>query len=121
MPNPVGFIGLGRMGRPMASNLQRKGFATLVHDLNPDGVAVVTALGGRAAGSAAEVAAGADIVFTMLPASAEVRFMLTRSASVAAGAHCRTAIAWAVARRHWPRTSPSVRPLLRAALTALAS
>jgi len=73
MPTPVGFIGLGRMGRPMASNLQRKGFATLVHDLNPEGVAALASVGGRAAGSAAEVAAGADIVFTMLPASAEVR------------------------------------------------
>lgn len=31
----IGFIGLGRMGRPMASNLCRKGFRLVVHDVNP--------------------------------------------------------------------------------------
>ncbi len=33
----VGFIGLGRMGRPMASNLCRKGFRLTVNDINPRG------------------------------------------------------------------------------------
>ncbi|WP_430769835.1 NAD(P)-binding domain-containing protein, partial [Stenotrophomonas maltophilia] len=28
----IGFIGLGRMGRGMASNLQTKGFSLMVHD-----------------------------------------------------------------------------------------
>ena len=31
----IGFVGLGRMGRPMASNLCRKGFDLVVHDVNP--------------------------------------------------------------------------------------
>ena len=69
----IGFIGLGRMGRPMASNLQRNGFATLSYDVNPQGIAALVALGGRAAGSIAEVARESDIVFTMLPAHPEVR------------------------------------------------
>lgn len=74
MTNPkIGFIGLGRMGRPMASNLQRKGFATLSYDVNPQGIAALVELGGRAAGSIAEVARESDIVFTMLPAHPEVR------------------------------------------------
>ena len=30
----LGFIGLGNMGRPMATNLQRKGFDLVVHDVN---------------------------------------------------------------------------------------
>ena len=30
----VGFIGLGNMGRPMASNLARKGFPLVVFDVN---------------------------------------------------------------------------------------
>ena len=34
----VGFIGLGRMGRPMASNLCRKGFRLVVNDINQDAV-----------------------------------------------------------------------------------
>lgn len=69
----IGFIGLGRMGRPMASNMQRKGFATLSYDVNPQASAALVALGGRAATSIAEVAREADIVFTMLPAHPEVR------------------------------------------------
>ena len=35
MTNNIGFIGLGRMGRSMAANLQKKGFSLLVADLNP--------------------------------------------------------------------------------------
>jgi 4-hydroxybutyrate dehydrogenase/sulfolactaldehyde 3-reductase len=69
----IGFIGLGRMGRPMASNLQRKGFATLSYDINPQTVAALTALGGVGAASVKEVARGSDVIFTMLPASLEVR------------------------------------------------
>ena len=68
----IGFIGLGRMGRSMASNLQRKGFSTLSCDLNRDAVASLVALGGRGADTAAAVAREADIIFTMLPASPEV-------------------------------------------------
>ena len=65
----IGFIGLGRMGRPMASNLCRKGLRLVVHDVNPAPVADLAALGARAGASAAGVAAAADIVFTMLPDS----------------------------------------------------
>ena len=36
MAGSVGFIGLGRMGRPMATNLLRKGFDVTVHDRDPD-------------------------------------------------------------------------------------
>jgi 3-hydroxyisobutyrate dehydrogenase-like beta-hydroxyacid dehydrogenase len=31
MPDTVGFIGLGLMGKPMAKNLLKKGFALVVH------------------------------------------------------------------------------------------
>ena len=33
MGENIGFIGLGRMGRPMATNLLRKGFAVTVYDI----------------------------------------------------------------------------------------
>jgi 4-hydroxybutyrate dehydrogenase/sulfolactaldehyde 3-reductase len=69
----IGFIGLGRMGLAMASNLQRKGFAVLGYDLNARAVETLAALGASKAASIAEVAKGADIIFTMLPASPEVR------------------------------------------------
>jgi 4-hydroxybutyrate dehydrogenase / sulfolactaldehyde 3-reductase len=68
----IGFIGLGRMGRPMAANLLKKGFGLLVHDLNPEPVRFLAGLGAKAAGSVAEVVGGSDVVVTMLPSSAEV-------------------------------------------------
>ena len=65
----IGFIGLGRMGRPMASNLRKKGFDLLVHDVNPEPVKILAQLGAKAAGSAAEVIRGSDVIVTMLPSS----------------------------------------------------
>ena len=35
MAAPVGFIGLGNMGRPMAENLVKHGFSLVVHDVDP--------------------------------------------------------------------------------------
>jgi 4-hydroxybutyrate dehydrogenase/sulfolactaldehyde 3-reductase len=68
----IGFIGLGRMGRPMASNLQRKGFSLIVYDIAADAVDALVALGASAASDAAQVAEQCEVIFTMLPASADV-------------------------------------------------
>lgn len=68
----IGFIGLGRMGRPMASNLIKKGFELLVHDVNAAAVDVLVNLGADAGTSVADVAARADVIITMLPNSAIV-------------------------------------------------
>jgi 4-hydroxybutyrate dehydrogenase/sulfolactaldehyde 3-reductase len=73
----IGFIGLGNMGRPMASNLCRKGFRLLVHDVNPAPVRHLEALGARGVEGPAAIAAGSDIVVTMLPGSAIVDRVLT--------------------------------------------
>jgi len=56
----VGFIGLGRMGRPMASNLCRKGFRLVVNDIDPTAVQELEALQARGAASVAEVASSSD-------------------------------------------------------------
>ena len=49
----VGFLGLGRMGGPMASRLIGHVDRLLVHDLSPDAVTALVAKGAEAAGSAA--------------------------------------------------------------------
>ena len=69
----IGFIGLGRMGRPMASNLCRKGFRVAAHDVNPAAVADLELLQARGATSVADATAGAGIIVTMLPTPAVVR------------------------------------------------
>jgi 3-hydroxyisobutyrate dehydrogenase len=64
----IGFIGLGNMGAPMASNLVRAGHAVRGFDPVagvPDGVV--------AAGSAGAAVAGAELVLTMLPDGAILR------------------------------------------------
>ncbi|MGA0713653.1 MAG: 3-hydroxyisobutyrate dehydrogenase [Gemmobacter sp.] len=64
----IGFIGLGNMGGPMAANLARAGHAVRGFDLRaplPEGVA--------GAASAADAAAGAEVVITMLPDGAILR------------------------------------------------
>jgi 4-hydroxybutyrate dehydrogenase / sulfolactaldehyde 3-reductase len=68
----IGFVGLGRMGRPMSSNLCRKGFRLVVHDINRDAVAELELLQARGAESVAAVAREAGVIVTMLPNSAIV-------------------------------------------------
>ena len=72
---PIGFIGLGIMGGPMAGHLAAAGYPITVLDLN---AAAGEGLRGRyqnvrVANTSAEVAAASDIVVTMLPSGREVR------------------------------------------------
>lgn len=69
----LGLIGLGIMGRPMARNLLRAGYALTVHDTNRAAVDELVAAGAVAGTSPREVAAGVDVLVTMLPDSPEVR------------------------------------------------
>ncbi|VVD33659.1 NAD(P)-dependent oxidoreductase [Paraburkholderia dioscoreae] len=68
----IGFIGLGRMGKPMAANLRKHGFELVVMDLNRAAVAELVELGARAGENVAQIARDCSIVVTMLPSSVEV-------------------------------------------------
>jgi 3-hydroxyisobutyrate dehydrogenase len=57
MPAPVGFIGLGAMGGPMALNLVKRGHALVVHDIDAKKTEPLLARGAKVAGSPAQVAA----------------------------------------------------------------
>ncbi len=74
----IGFIGLGRMGKGMASNLRRKQFPLIVHDIRQEPVAELESLGAERAKDAAEVARSAGVVVTMLPTSVEVEEVVTQ-------------------------------------------
>lgn len=80
----IGFIGLGNMGRPMASNLHRKGFHVLTYDVSPEARRLVEATGACVAESNAAVAAESDVVFTMLPTTAVVEDVVLGSGGVLA-------------------------------------
>jgi 3-hydroxyisobutyrate dehydrogenase-like beta-hydroxyacid dehydrogenase len=77
----VGFIGLGRMGAGMAGRLDEAGHSLLVHDLASDAVQALVGKGAKAATSAREVGAGADIVFASLPSPAIVEAAIGEAAA----------------------------------------
>lgn len=68
----IGFIGLGNMGGPMAKNLLAAGHELTVFDIVPSSMEALSADGAAAASDAAGAVAGADVVFSMLPASEHV-------------------------------------------------
>ena len=68
----IAFIGLGHMGGPMALNLRKAGFAVKAFDLSDEACKKYAAEGLAIAASAAESVADADVVISMLPASAHV-------------------------------------------------
>jgi betaine-aldehyde dehydrogenase len=72
MGKTVGFIGLGTMGLPMASNLISAGHGLRVFDVDGDRVRLMEERGAQPCGSAQEAASGSDVVITMLPASRHV-------------------------------------------------
>lgn len=77
-PRPrVGFIGLGRMGRPMATRLLRAGFPLTVWNRSREAVEALAALGARPAGSPAETARASEILLTSLPGPADVAAVLS--------------------------------------------
>jgi 3-hydroxyisobutyrate dehydrogenase len=69
----VGFIGLGNMGAPMAMNIARAGFDTVVYDLRGEAVAALEAEGARSSVSIAALVAGVDIVCTCVLYDEQVR------------------------------------------------
>jgi 4-hydroxybutyrate dehydrogenase/sulfolactaldehyde 3-reductase len=77
MTDRIGFIGLGNMGRPMASNLVRKGARVTVCDVSASPVDALVQLGAARAASPSDVAKASDVVFTMLPTTAVVEAVLT--------------------------------------------
>jgi 3-hydroxyisobutyrate dehydrogenase len=72
----VAWIGLGEMGLPMAGHLVHAGHRVLGFDLDPAKVESARALGVEPAGSAAEAAAGAEVVVTMLRTGAQTEELL---------------------------------------------
>lgn len=89
MGEPIGFIGLGVMGRPMAGNLARAGTPLVVWSRTPANCAAAVEAGAEAAGTAADVFARCRIVILMLATEAAVDAVLGRGterfAELAAG------------------------------------
>ena len=70
----IGFLGLGNMGSPMASNLLKAGHQLSVFDLSSNAVAELAEKGAQGCATVdALVAAAPDVLISMLPAAAHVK------------------------------------------------
>ena len=85
----IGFIGVGRMGSPMARRLIEAGYSVTVYDTNELAVAPLVALGATQAHSIAQVASAAETVFASLPTPEIVQAVAT---AVTAGNRIKTFI-----------------------------
>lgn len=70
----IGFLGLGNMGSPMASNLLKAGYQLSVFDLSSSAVAELADKGAQGCATVdALVAAAPDVLISMLPAAVHVK------------------------------------------------
>jgi 3-hydroxyisobutyrate dehydrogenase-like beta-hydroxyacid dehydrogenase len=73
MADLLGFVGVGRMGGPMASRLLDAGYRLCVYDVSDEATRPLVARGAELAASPAEVASMAETVFMSLPTPDVVR------------------------------------------------
>ena len=78
----VGFIGLGIMGRPLATHLVNAGYDLMVSDVNPVPVQELVSMG-AGTGSYAEIGGQCDVVITILPTGGIVQSVLFGEGGIA--------------------------------------
>lgn len=79
----VGFVGVGRMGRPMAERAMIAGFAISAFNRSPESVTTLAAAGAVTCHSLEEIAAGSEVVVTVLPTIAAVESVYEHMATAA--------------------------------------
>ncbi|MDB5487110.1 MAG: Oxidoreductase, partial [Reyranella sp.] len=89
----LGFVGVGRMGGPMALRLLDAGYRLCVYDVSEEATKPLVARGAQLAASPAEVASIAEVVLISLPTPAIVReVVLGGNAGIINGSTIRTLI-----------------------------
>lgn len=83
----VGYIGLGLMGKSIARNILKGGFALVVYNRSRAAVDELAAEGASPADSPAEVASRVDIVFTNLPDTPDVEAVVLGENGIVHGGH----------------------------------
>jgi len=81
----LGFIGLGIMGKPMASHLVKAGHTVYVFDLVEESVKHLCSLGAQRCSSSKEVAQKSEIIFIMVPDTPDVEKVLFGQDGMAEG------------------------------------
>lgn len=83
----IGYIGLGLMGKPIASNILKAGFPLIVHNRSQAAVNELVMLGARSAQTPAETASQVDVIFTNLPDSPDVELVALGKNGITDGSH----------------------------------
>jgi 3-hydroxyisobutyrate dehydrogenase-like beta-hydroxyacid dehydrogenase len=86
----IGFIGVGRMGQPMALRLIAAGHPVVAYDIQGQALSAIANKGAQAASSPADVASRAEIVMTSLPMPAVVQEVALGEKGIAAGSRVKT-------------------------------
>jgi 3-hydroxyisobutyrate dehydrogenase-like beta-hydroxyacid dehydrogenase len=81
----LGFIGLGAMGSAIAMNLVKSGHDVQVYNRNPERAGPLLLAGATLAGSPAQAAYAADVVFTMVTDDAALMAVTSGAAGLVAG------------------------------------
>ncbi|HWH79552.1 MAG TPA: NAD(P)-dependent oxidoreductase [Candidatus Binatus sp.] len=89
----VGFIGLGRMGEPIANNVLAAGFDLVVYDVREAALAKLVERGANAAHSPREVAQNVELIELVVVDDSQVDSVLTGNQGVFAGAHAGSIVA----------------------------
>lgn len=84
MNQKIGIIGLGAMGKGMATSLRRAGYQVHVCDLRPEAAQEFAAEGGVACASPAEVAAQCEVVVSVVVNAAQTEAVLFGDGGAAA-------------------------------------
>ena len=82
----IGFIGLGIMGRPMALNLLKHGHALTIWSRRPASMEPLLAAGAQGADSPVVIASRADVVFSMVADTPDVREVMLGENGIVKGA-----------------------------------
>lgn len=88
----IGFVGVGRMGGPMASRLIDAGHQIVAFDTQAAATDILAAKGATIASSPKEVADAAEIVFASLPTPDIVRTVALGPDGIGEGAKCRVMV-----------------------------
>ena len=86
----VGFIGLGNMGNPMATNLVNAGDELVEHDLRREAATNLLEMGATWADTPKEAVPGRDVVFTSLPVPRDVEAVVLGENGILEGASSET-------------------------------
>lgn len=92
MPFNVGFIGPGIMGRPMALNLMQGGHKLWAYARRAEALQPLTAAGATACATPSEVAAHADVIFTIVSDTPDVEGVIFGDQGIAQSARPGTVI-----------------------------